>query len=511
MFRYQVCHVAHSDCCYVTSLQPHKYATGVPGIGSREAVINGNLAGLVCAMLARGNLLTINQAGRARQSRAMVLTTGTSERIIRQGMGSKAARARTGDTPPSTENPPAVEDAISYLAIVMRIMLTLGIALILIGSAVGLIRHGILPTPVIGITHLPSQVVHLDSAGILTLGILVFLISPATAIAYMGISYARAKDRLYTLVAGVVFCIILGSIVVAWLSGATAAQGSKPAMHPLTELGVIIVSAVAGIFGSMLGLGGGVFIVPIVSAFFGVPLKTTIAASAVSVVVNSLGGTSVYLKHHMTNVRLGMVMEMTTAIGAIIGGLIVVAIAPNILRAVFGIALLGMAIAMFMRQKQADAVSTGPDRMRLRQEFHDPSASEDVTYIPQRIPIGVGASSLAGVISGMLGIGGGAVKVPIMNAIMRVPVKAAAATSVFMVGITVSASAFIYYIHNIIDLSVTAPAVIGVLIGSQAGARVSRHLKNVVLVRFLVLILVYLALTLLLQAFGVHVPGTSSS
>ncbi len=419
----------------------------------------------------------------------------------------------TSNTPHHTttvEQPKAVEDAVSYLAIVLRVTLTIGIVLILIGSAIGLIRDGSLPTPVIGVTHLPSQVFHLKPAGILSLGVLVFLISPAIAIAYMGISFARARDRLYMLVAGIVFSIIIGSIVVAWLSGASAAAGSKPAMSPLSEFGVIVVSAVAGIFGSMLGLGGGVFIVPIVSSFFGVPLKTTIAASAVSVVVNSLGGTSVYLKHRMTNVRLGLVMEMTTAVGAIVGGLIVVAVAPNVLRAIFGIALLGMAIAMFLRQNQSDAVTSGPDNMRLRQEFHDPSSGEDIVYIPQQVPIGVGASSMAGVISGMLGIGGGAVKVPIMNAIMKVPVKAAAATSVFMVGITVSASAFIYYIHNIVDLSVTAPAVIGVLIGSQAGARVSRHLKNVVLVRFLVLILVYLAITLLLQAFGVHVPGTSS-
>jgi uncharacterized membrane protein YfcA len=302
----------------------------------------------------------------------------------------------------------------------------------------------------------------------------------------------------------------MGSIVVAALSSASNSGESKPALALSTQIGILVVSAVAGVLGSMLGLGGGVFIVPILSAFFGIPLKVTIAASAVSVVVNSLGGTSVYLKHDLSNVRLGMVMELTTAVGAIIGGLIVVWIAPDALRVIFGVALLGMGIAMFLRQNQPDAITSGPDRLRLHQVFHDPSTNEDIEYIPQRVKLGVASGSIAGIISGMLGIGGGAVKVPIMNAIMRVPVKASAATSVFMVGITVSASAFIYYLHNIIDLSVTVPAVLGVLIGSQTGARVSRHLKNVVLIRFLVLILVYLAVTLLLQAFGVNLPGTSS-
>lgn len=426
-----------------------------------------------------------------------------------------APRTRTNE--PSTDEQSAKEDtnssgdSVSHLAIVLRVMLTLGIALIILGSAVGLIRHGALPTPVIAVKQLPTQLAQLDAAAILTLGVLVFLITPATAIAYMGISYARARDRLYTLIAAAVFGIIIASIGIAWLSGATAAQGSKPSISIPTELGVIAVSAVAGILGSMVGLGGGVFIVPILSVFFGIPLKTAIAASAVTVIVNSLGGSTVYLKHRMTNVGLGLFMELTTAAGAIVGGLIVVLVAPNVLRVIFGLALLAMGVAMFRRQTQSAPVTSGPDRLRLRQIFHDPAADEDVEYIPQHLRWGAAAGSVAGVISGMLGIGGGAVKVPIMNAIMRVPVKASAATSVFMVGITVSASAFIYYIHDIIDLSVTAPAVIGVLLGSQLGAHVSRRLRSVVLVRILVLILAYLAVTLLLQAFGINLPGTSSS
>jgi uncharacterized membrane protein YfcA/uncharacterized membrane protein len=458
-------------------------------------------------MIARGDLF---------MTFAIALTTRRISQIKRQRernnkahMGISTA-TRTGPSRVATrEHTAPPDEATTYLAVVFRTMLAIGIGLIVAGSALGLIRNGSLPTPVIGISHLFSGLVNLDTAAILTLGVLVFMIAPATAIAFMVVSYARAHDRLYTLISAGVFTIIIGSIVVAWLSGASAAQGSKPAVSPLSALGVVIVAAVAGILGSMVGLGGGVFIVPILSIFFGIPLKTAIAASAVSVIVNSLGGSSVYLKHRMTNVRLGLFMELTTAAGAIIGGLIVVLVAPDVLRVIFGLALLAMGAAMFRRQHESEPVTDGPDALRLRQDFLDPAEGENIKYIPQRLGIGAAASSLAGVISGMLGIGGGAVKVPIMNTIMRVPVKAAAATSVFMVGITVSASAFIYYIHNIIDLSVTAPAVIGVLLGSQLGAHVSRHLRSVVLVRILVLILAYLAINLLLQAAGVRMPGAS--
>jgi uncharacterized membrane protein YfcA len=275
----------------------------------------------------------------------------------------------------------------------------------------------------------------------------------------------------------------------------------------LTEVGVVLVAAVAGILGSMLGLGGGVFIVPILSLFFGVPLKTAIAASAISVVVNSIGGASVYLKHRLTNVHLALVMEVTTTIGAIVGGLVVVLISTNVLRFVFGALLLAMAAVMVLRGKEADPVTEGSDRLQLKQRYHDPAIGGDVTYIPQHVAVGMAASSVAGVISGLLGIGGGAVKVPIMNTIMRVPVKAAAATSIWMVGMTVSTSSFIYYTQDLIDLSVTVPALFGILIGSQIGSRYARRARSKTMVRILIVILAYLAINLLLQAFGIELPG----
>jgi uncharacterized protein len=277
------------------------------------------------------------------------------------------------------------------------------------------------------------------------------------------------------------------------------------------EVAILLASVAAGIFGSMLGLGAGVFFVPVLSVFFGVPLKIAVAASAISVIVNSTGGTAVYLRTGLTNVRLALVMELTTTLGAVAGGVIVILIAPRVLRLVLAIALLGMGLTMLREKREQAASQTDRDPLRLKQSYHDPATGQQVTYVPTRLLPGLGAGTFAGVLSGMLGIGGGAVKVPIMNSIMRVPLKATIGTSMYMVGITVSASAFVYYSHGLMDPSVAVPALLGVAIGSQTGSRIGRRLHGRMLTRLLVLVLLYLAVTLLLQALGVHVPGARSA
>ena len=158
-----------------------------------------------------------------------------------------------------------------------------------------------------------------------------------------------------------------------------------------TELEILLASVVAGVLGSMLGLGAGVFFVPILSVFFGVPLKAAVAASAISVIVNSTGGTAVYLKNRMTNVRLALVMELTTTLGAIGGGVIVILISTNVLRLVLGLSLLGMGAALFFRRGEAPPITEGPDPLRLRQTYTDPVKNVDVTYIPTRTGAGLGS------------------------------------------------------------------------------------------------------------------------
>lgn len=271
------------------------------------------------------------------------------------------------------------------------------------------------------------------------------------------------------------------------------------------ELGV--VSAAAAIVGSMLGLGGGVFLVPIFTLFFGVDQKLAIGASAVAVVTNSVVGSSVHLRSRFTNLRLAMLLQVTMATGATIGAVLGVWAPERAVNVVFGLVLLYAASSMLLKRTSAAPDEAIPDTWGLRGSYIDPATKLLVSYVPRRVATGLGISAFAGGLSGMLGVGGGVIQVPAMNLLMRVPVKAAAGTSSFMVGITAIATAFVYYAEAKIDPTVVVPAMIGIFIGSQAGSRLTRRLKAQNLVMLFVAILFYLGLSLLLKAAGITLPG----
>ncbi len=278
-------------------------------------------------------------------------------------------------------------------------------------------------------------------------------------------------------------------------------------MELLVELGILVVAALSATLGAMVGLGGGVFMVPIFSAFLGVPIKTAIAASGLAVIVGSMGSASVYLQHRMVNLRLALVLLVATALGAIGGALLVAAAPVALLRAVFALALYAMIVLMTLRRASADPVTSGADRLRLASSFYDPAMGRTVHYVPQLVGPGALLSTVAGFVSGLLGVGGGVIQVPLMNVLMRVPVKAAAATSAYMIGVTVVGSVLLYYANDLLVPQVAVPAALGVFFGAQIGSRIGRHVHGSWLRRILVLILLYLATTLLLQALGVPVPG----
>lgn len=275
-----------------------------------------------------------------------------------------------------------------------------------------------------------------------------------------------------------------------------------------TAIGLGVVSAAAAILGSMLGLGGGVFLVPIFTLFFGVDQKLAIGASAVAVVTNSVVGSSVHLRSRFTNVRLAMLLQVTTATGAIAGALVAISVNERVVNVIFGLVLVYAAASMAVRRAQSVAAATmGADPWRLGASYRDPATGGTVRYVPTRVPAGIGVSGFAGVLSGMLGIGGGVIQVPAMNLLMRVPVKAAAGTSSFMVGITAVATTFVFYADGKIDPTIVVPAMIGIFVGSQTGSRLTRKLRTQNLVAFFVLILLYLGGSLILKAFGVTLPG----
>ncbi|MDQ3043612.1 MAG: sulfite exporter TauE/SafE family protein [Chloroflexota bacterium] len=271
------------------------------------------------------------------------------------------------------------------------------------------------------------------------------------------------------------------------------------------------VSALAAILGSMLGLGGGVFLVPIFTLFFSIDQKIAIGASAVAVVTNSVVGSSVHLRSRFTNLRLAMLLQVTTAIGAICGALIAVWANPRAINVLFGTVLIYAGISMLLRRQAVppEVTASTPDPFRLGGVFADPATQSMVHYVPTRPALGLTVSGFAGMISGMLGIGGGVIQVPAMNLLMHVPVKAAAGTSSFMVGITAVATALVFYSQAKIDPTVVVPAIIGIFIGSQAGSRLTRSLRTQNLVVIFVLILLYLGGSLLLKSAGFTLPGQS--
>lgn len=282
-------------------------------------------------------------------------------------------------------------------------------------------------------------------------------------------------------------------------------------MDIVYSLEIGIVAAVAAILGSMLGLGGGVFLVPILTLFFGVDPKLAVGASAIAVVTNSIVGSTNHLNSRFTNLRLAMLLQISMAVGAIAGALYGVVADPRVIYGVFGAVLLYAAVSMVVRrQRVVTAPPPGaPDPLELGAAFHDPAIKGDIGYIPGQVAPSMGVGAGAGVISGMLGVGGGVVMVPVMNLLMGVPVKAAVGTSSFMVGITSVATAFVYYSGGLIDPTLVVPSVIGVFAGGQIGSRLTRRLRAQRLALIFAVILLYLGASLLLRAVGIEMPGQS--
>jgi uncharacterized membrane protein YfcA len=258
------------------------------------------------------------------------------------------------------------------------------------------------------------------------------------------------------------------------------------------------VAVVAGVFGSMLGVGGGIIMVPMLSLAFGVPIKVAIATSIVCVIATSSMAQTAFVSRGMTNVRLGMLLEVATSAGAVAGGVTAVLIDGRVLQ--FGFAVVCVYVAWQMNRRGGDVT---PERTGvLEAAFYDPAAGREVQYGVRRTRLGFVLSLGAGNISGLLGVGGGAFKVPIMNLLMGVPLKATIATSNLMIGVTAAAGAAIFYGRGYIDPYYTVPAALGILIGARLGPRLAARLSARVLgIIFQVVLLVFAAL-MIAQGLG---------
>ena len=225
-----------------------------------------------------------------------------------------------------------------------------------------------------------------------------------------------------------------------------------------------------GILGAMLGLGGGVFLVPLLTLGFGLPIRAAIAASLVSVIATASASSTVNLERGLVNLRLGMALEVATTLGGLAGGLAASLLSTRQLFLLFGTTLGVMGCVMALRSRTRNVIpdlTIDPGRLGGRLVEGDRS----YVYRARRLGVAYGASLVAGAISGLLGLGGGIIKVPILNVFCGIPIRVAAATSAFMIGVTASASAFIYYGRGDMDLPLAAAVALGALPGSLAGAR----------------------------------------
>jgi uncharacterized protein len=236
---------------------------------------------------------------------------------------------------------------------------------------------------------------------------------------------------------------------------------------------VWVGSLLAGFLGALTGLGGGVVIVPLLTLVFHVDLKYAIGAALVSVIATSSGAAAAYVKEGYSNVRVGMFLEIATTIGAISGAGLALYLKANVIAIIFGVVLIYSAYTS-IRPQPHDSIKQQPDRLAtwLQMDSTYPTASGLESYHVSGIPLGFLLMFVAGVLSGLLGIGSGAVKVLAMDKAMKLPFKVSTTTSNFMIGVTAAASAGIYLSRGYIDPGLAMPVMIGVLMGSLTGARV---------------------------------------
>jgi len=256
---------------------------------------------------------------------------------------------------------------------------------------------------------------------------------------------------------------------------------------------------VAGTLGTLLGIGGGLFLIPFLVLVAGIPMHQAIATSIVAVIATSSTGASVYLERGLVNMRFGMLLEVATVIGAVAGGLTANYLSGSILSKIFATVMLVTAVLMLRRNTNNRTSETPVAGGAFASEFTDDASGNVIRYSVRKIPGTMAISLLAGNLSGLLGIGGGVFKVPAMHLLSGMPIKAAAATSNFMIGVTAAASAFIYFSHGHLNPVYASAAVLGVLGGSFAGTRISKMIHGKTLVWIFVVVLLIVSIQMYLR------------
>lgn len=295
-------------------------------------------------------------------------------------------------------------------------------------------------------------------------------------------------------------------------------SGAAAVMDLNYTLWLFAVSVGASALGGMLGMASGIFIVPILTMFGHLDIHIAIGASIVSVIACSCGGAAPFLRGRLTNIRLAVVLETATTLGALSGVLLSGLIPVPVLFFIFAVILLLSAQQMLARRADpiasynanAPGAHSWGASLQLDSSYPDRALGRDVDYRVQRVPLGLSLMYGAGLISALLGIGSGVLKIPAMDTALRLPIKVSSATSNFMIGVTAAASAGAYFLRGEIVAAIAGPVALGSVVGAVLGARVLTRVSGEKLRVLFVVVLALLAVQMLLEAFGVQLFGASA-
>lgn len=272
---------------------------------------------------------------------------------------------------------------------------------------------------------------------------------------------------------------------------------------------ILLASIFAGIIGSMAGLGGGVLIVPFLSLYFHVPISLAIGASIISVIATSSGSASAYVRDKISNIRVGTFLVLFTTSGAIIGAFLEHIAPASVIDLVFGTVLLVSIVPLIGKLGKVvpDHVKNDPiaDKLSLNSHYHSVQLGRDLEYNVTGVKSGSAMMFVAGVLSGLLGIGSGVFKVIAMDTFMKLPIKVSTTTSNFMIGVTAAASAGIYYFNGDVNPFIAGPVAIGILIGAIGGSRLLIRTRGSVIRVLFAVIIVVVAVEMLLHGVGIRV------
>ena len=276
----------------------------------------------------------------------------------------------------------------------------------------------------------------------------------------------------------------------------------------LSQIGLLLVVGVlAGILGSILGIGGGIILTPFLTLVMGLDIQYAIAASIVCVIATSSGATIAYLKDDMLNLRVAMFLEIATTIGAIVGALLSGVVPTGFLFILFGGFLLFSVLNMIQKLRgktdktiNKTAGDSLAEKLKLNGSYYDKVLDKQINYQVEKVPGGFAMMFGAGIASGLLGIGSGVFKVTAMDTIMKMPLKPSSATSNL---VTAAASAMVYFFSGAILPQIAAPLALGVLVGATVGSRIMTRLKPIVIRMIFIPILLFMGLQMVLRGFGV--------